>query len=588
LSNVIVGSTAALNIALHSVHDGDTILLQPGTYASLDYSFNNLTFAHGITITSVDPTHPATITHFDMQNSSGVTFSNLTMQTPPTGYFEFQVLGSSNIHFDHVSVHGSLDGNPQNDAEGIRFDGSNNVSITNSEFQQLQRAMAAGSSTNVVIANNNVHDVEVTGVQFAQVSQVIVSGNMFSSFHPAPGDHPDAIQFLTSGTTAPSHDISITNNVIYRGTGDATQGIFFRDQLTTMNYQNVTIANNLIDGTGYGGISVDYTHNIAVTGNTLVTLAGANNNTPLEIFDSSGVTIANNQTNGLIGIDGDTGLVQSGNTTNALVSDGGAAALKAWMATHTVGPQAGAPVTIVTPTQPVTPPVAPPATPVAPPVAPQTPAVAGVVLTGTSANDHFVGGAGADTLTGNGGHDTLAGGGGDDTYIVPNTDAQVVEAAGGGNDTVIAKGDFTLPANVENLVINSTVTNSWNGTGNALNNQITGNAGNNSLDGGAGADSLDGGAGNDSLFGGLGDDRLTGGAGGDTFRFIPGGGHDVITDYGVGADRIDISAYQKAGLIPTLTNAKDDLVISFNNGDTITLLGHHVADMKIWSYGWAI
>jgi Ca2+-binding RTX toxin-like protein len=584
VANITVGSTAALSSALLSAHDGDTILLAPGTYNNVTYAFNNLNFANGITITSADPSNPATITTFIMQNSSGITFSNLTMQTQATGYFDFQVYTSNNIHFDHVSVHGSMDGNPQDDIEGISINTSTNVSITNSEFQQLERAMAFSSSNNIVVANNNVHDVEVTGVGFAQVGNVLVDGNTFSNFDPVVGvDHPDAIQFLTAGTTAPSHDITITNNAIFRGTGGATQGIFFRDQLTTMNYQNVTIANNLIDGTGYGGILADYTHNISVTGNTLITLAGASNNTPLQIFDSSGVIITNNQTAGAIGIDGDTALTQSGNTLNAIVTDGGAAALQTWLAAHpntgiqgTPVPSAP-PVTIVAPT-----PVAPVSPPPPPPPAP------GVVFTGTSANDHLVGTAGNDTLNGNGGADTLAGGAGDDTYIIPNSSAQVVEAPGGGNDTVIAKGSYTLPANVENLVINSTVTNSWAGYGNTLNNQITGNAGDNSLDGGAGADTLSGGAGADTLFGGLGDDRLTGGTGGDSFRFVPGGGHDVITDYGNGADRIDISAYQKAGLTPTLTNVGGNLVISFTDGDSITVLGHQAADMHIWHYGWAI
>jgi hypothetical protein len=62
----------------------------------------------------------------------------------------------------------------------------------------------------------------------------------------------------------------------------------------------------------------------------------------------------------------------------------------------------------------------------------------------------------------------------------------------------------------------------------------------------------------------------------------------VITDYGNGADRIDISAYQKAGLTPTLTNVGGNLVISFTDGDSITVLGHQAADMKVWAYGWAI
>ena len=52
-------------------------------------------------------------------------------------------------------------------------------------------------------------------------------------------------------------------------------------------------------------------------------------------------------------------------------------------------------------------------------------------LTGT-------GSAGADTLHSNGGPNTLVGLGGDDLYYVNNTDDVVIEAANGGNDTVVA------------------------------------------------------------------------------------------------------------------------------------------------------
>ena len=370
MSNITVSNTAGLSSALHAAQSGDTILLQAGSYTGLDYVFNNLTYAQGITVTSADPSNMATLTHFVMQNASGITFQNLEMVTQSTGYFDFQVYNSSNIHFDHVSVHGSMDGNPQDDIEGISFQGSTDVGITNSEFQQLVRAMTFGSSNNVTVANNSVHDVETTGVSFAQVGNVTVSGNSFSSFHTAVGDHSDAIQFLTRGTTAPSHDISITDNVIYRGTGDPIQGIFLRDQLTTMNYQNVTIANNLVDGTGYGGIAVDYTNNITVSGNVLVSLNGLSDSTPLQVFDSANVTLSNNQAT-VYGTDGDTGLVQIGNIVNTPVSDGGVGALQAWLGTHNLtqlvgqllpgAPPPGLPDgPDAPPTDPVTPPPAPP------------------------------------------------------------------------------------------------------------------------------------------------------------------------------------------------------------------------------------
>lgn len=129
---------------------------------------------------------------------------------------------------------------------------------------------------------------------------------------------------------------------------------------------------------------------------------------------------------------------------------------------------------------------------------------------------------------------TLAGLGGDDTYRmgssgIPGTYA-VVEAPGGGTDTVESLFDYVLDAQVEILIIaesfSSVLSNPERGTGNELDNLIVGNSGDNILDGGAGNDILVGGVmrelegppylegtGSDILLGGAGDDVLMADAG---------------------------------------------------------------------------
>ena len=125
------------------------------------------------------------------------------------------------------------------------------------------------------------------------------------------------------------------------------------------------------------------------------------------------------------------------------------------------------------------------------------------VLQGTAAR-LINGTAGNDTLTAGTAFDSLAGGLGNDTYNVAWSTVTIIEAANAGTDTVYSSATFTLPANVENLVLTGTA--AIDGTGNALNNSIIGNIAANTLTGLDGNDTLDGGAGIDSLVGGLGDD----------------------------------------------------------------------------------
>ena len=61
--------------------------------------------------------------------------------------------------------------------------------------------------------------------------------------------------------------------------------------------------------------------------------------------------------------------------------------------------------------------------------------------------------------------------------------------------------------------------------------------------GGAGNDFINGGAGNDTIVGGEGDDSLFGGNGLDVFVFAAGDGHDRITRFEKGEDKIDLSAF---------------------------------------------
>jgi Ca2+-binding RTX toxin-like protein len=117
-------------------------------------------------------------------------------------------------------------------------------------------------------------------------------------------------------------------------------------------------------------------------------------------------------------------------------------------------------------------------------------------LSGNVGNNILRGFGGNDILYGSGGSDRLIGGDGNDIYIADGDD-QVVELAGGGNDTVNTSVTFSLAnkPDLENVTLLGNI--DINAIGNGFDNTLIGNSGSNILKGGEGADRMEGGFGAD-------------------------------------------------------------------------------------------
>ncbi|QYY83499.1 retention module-containing protein [Pseudomonas germanica] len=152
------------------------------------------------------------------------------------------------------------------------------------------------------------------------------------------------------------------------------------------------------------------------------------------------------------------------------------------------------------------------------------------VLTAGSGNNELHGGAGNDLLYSGPGNDLLDGGTGSDTASYAHATAGVTVNLGLlGAQNTLGAGTDTLTG-IENLV------------GSNFNDTLTGDNNNNVINGGLGNDILNGGGGDDLLIGGLGNNTMTGGAGADTFQWLKGNsGHDLITDFTPGTDKLDLS-----------------------------------------------
>ncbi len=214
---------------------------------------------------------------------------------------------------------------------------------------------------------------------------------------------------------------------------------------------------------------------------------------------------------------------------------------------------------------------------------------------GSWGDQSLSGGAGNDVLHGGSGNDTLSGGAGDDVFLAGGAKGAGFEGydsydGGIGKDSIVASGqnvDIGMtafgPANGLDVIDLSGVTGAarilgdWNDNvldfsaatflGKAT---IDGGGGSDKLTGGAGSDTILGDSGNDLLNGLNGNDLLTGGSGYDVFAFGSGWGHDVVTDFKHGVDKLnfhDAGVTDKAGLGIAMVGA--DTVISFGDNDIV-------------------
>lgn len=584
MASISVSSTAALLSALRSAKSGDVIKLAAGNYSNV--SLSNLQFNGNVTIQSADKNRPAVLSDLTLNNVRNLTVQDIEVAANPAkGDNPIKVLSSTNIVMDRMNVHGTLNNDSSDDVAGMLIRNSNSVTVKNSEFQELSFGLGHLDSNGLIFTGNNFHDIRSDGIRGGGSSNVLIAENHFSDFYPIGADHPDAIQFWTTGTTRDVSNIVVRNNVIERGEGRQMQGIFLGNEINK-TYSNVSITDNLLIGTGYNGIAVSGGKNIVIDNNDIVSIEGSrswvrltnvdngrvSNNAAIDFLYTGvrGVARSNNLINDLVSVEKADELVSRilGGGKSATAQTAGEVqdsvrGLVDKIAMIDITDQRLADSLVYKTTE----------------------------MTGTDGNDRLVagaivkfklvGGEGVDVLTGNGISTEMHGGNGNDSYIVKGAGDLVVEKAGGGYDIVSTSIDYRLTANVEELWLSK---DGLTGYGNAADNRIIGSAGDDKIYGEGGNDLLQGGAGNDRLYGGAGDDDIRGDAGDDRLfgdagndRLSGGDGNDLIYG-GAGNDTI----YGGAGADLLYGDGGADRFM-FRNGDFVGTLRESMKQIRDFS-----
>jgi Ca2+-binding RTX toxin-like protein len=313
-------------------------------------------------------------------------------------------------------------------AEGIDFVGVTDAEISGNEVSQVHGTSAGmfvkGGSSNILIANNYVHDVGPDGI--------LVGGwSSASAFLP--------------GTDYEARDVEVVGNVVENAG---------KRPLAVLGGENVNIHGNFFGSTSQNQVVV-----YIGTGSPQLNPPPPSSNVSIHdnVFDradhfsqvdptSSGVTFTDNVQNGVVEGDIRPSPPVASEPVTGIWPDSLLDAQLLWMNsarfTHTVSGTAGADN-----------------------------------LTGTAAADYMAGGSSADVM---------AGGAGDDGYEISSNRDVIVENPNGGVDTYYAYTGVTLAANVENLIVKSTTGGTFGG--NELNNMMTSGRGNDVFTGGAGDD----------------------------------------------------------------------------------------------------
>jgi Ca2+-binding RTX toxin-like protein len=503
-----------------------------------------------------------------------------------------------------MDVHGTLNDDPRDDAPGMSIRESEDVSVTNSEFQQLRIGIGHTDGNNIVISNNYFHDLRSDGIAGGGSSNIAITNNYFTEFYSVEGDHADAIQFYTSNGIKVASNITISGNVISQGGSEEFQGIFMRNQAEGGQFLDVVISDNLILGGNYNGIAISEANGVEVTGNTVSSRLGEISWISIT-HSQNAVATGNNAVH--FSFDAESQVQASNNKLNITTTDEGGAVLRDWLETHGGVPGLEAPPLALakgaaqTAAQASSPDAVTTSQSFALGATAQKLTLTGSADldgAGNALGNHIIGNRGAnrlhgyegnDTLEGGAGDDTLNGGAGIDTASYESAEAGVVvglvrhtgEASDGAAQKTGGAGKDVLNS-IENLI------------GSKFGDTLSGGLGDNVIIGGGGGDRLLGSTGADTLVGGSGADTFVAGALSDSTVALSG--RDVIFDFSrIDGDRIELKkidaveggADDKFRLVDVFTKAAGQLTVGVEGDHQIVqgdVNGDGVADFAISVY----
>jgi hypothetical protein len=276
IASLTITTPTELTTALKNAKGGERIVLLPGNYGQV--VIQNQTWRSPVTIESADPAHPAVIARLVTRNATGMNFNNIEF-TRPRGaepYFNklIEISGGAYIRFNGGSVHGTLNGDPSDDMQGILVRGSDGFAVSKMTFTDLYLGVACDDCTNFNIESNTFRFIGTDGINIPGARGGKIQLNTFRDFRPLPGAHPDGVQCWTTRKPSGCKDVVIARNTFQGDPGHEFQGVFFGDEAGVGGYDRITVQLNVFKCTLWHAVNLARGSEQAILNNTII--AGPN------------------------------------------------------------------------------------------------------------------------------------------------------------------------------------------------------------------------------------------------------------------------------------------------------------------------
>jgi nitrous oxidase accessory protein NosD len=296
-TDIAVANADDLHRALAEARPGDTLRLAAGQYGEL--LIRTRRFSPSIAIVAADPRRPPSFTSVTLAHAGGVRLSGLEVKygatAAPLTAYAVNVLASADIELSRLRVMSAPNGVIGDDAYGVNIRNSQRVFLRDSRIHDVHRGAAVFDSDDVEISHNVVRAVASDGVVARGVVRFFVLDNYFADFNvdDAAKVHPDAIQIWSRHALRASEYVLIQGNVIRRGRGGPSQGIFVATpEIPTIG---LVIENNVVEQSMGQGIAVMNGVDVSIRNNTVIPFDAETDRPGIDVrAPFSNVTVASN------------------------------------------------------------------------------------------------------------------------------------------------------------------------------------------------------------------------------------------------------------------------------------------------------